>query len=89
MSEIEDLQLRVYEDYVANLSEVEADLDGTTQTDFKIEKRVNGRPVLTSKVVDKLNAAIERLKSLRDEAALLDGLDREVKAGERHGRVDS
>ncbi|WP_367365887.1 hypothetical protein [Pediococcus parvulus] len=76
MSEIEKLQLKVYENYIEKINDIETDLDNTIQTDLSIEKQVNGRPVLTVRVVDKLDAAIERLTELRDKAIMLDGLNR-------------
>lgn len=88
MSETEALQLQVYEDYMDNLTNIEEDLDNTT-SEFSIEKYVNGHSVLTSKVVDKLDNAIQKLVLLRDKAIMLDGLDRATKAGDSYGRVNS
>lgn len=82
MSETEKLQLKVYEDYMTSINDVEVDLDNTTQTSLAIEKQVDGHPVLTTRVVDKLDAVIQQLTQLRDKAIMLDGLDRATKVGE-------
>lgn len=76
MSEMEALQLKVYENYIEKINDIETDLDNTIQTDLSIEKQVNGRPVLTARVADKLDAAIARLTELRDKAIMLDGLNK-------------